>query len=158
MALSPALVSPALVSPALVSADAVRAARDLRTLVGRLRRRLAAVSPSDLTPSQVSVLSRLDREGAATASELAASEGVRAQSMSATLGALLDQGLVERTADPHDGRRLIVGLSDAGQERLEGDREARQEWLARAMQDAYSADERSVILEALELLGRVASA
>ena len=65
--------------------DSVRAARELRVVVGRLRRRLREVSATgDLTPSQTSVLSRLGQDGAASASDLAAAERVRPQSMAAS--------------------------------------------------------------------------
>lgn len=80
-----------------ISESADRAARELRVMFSRLRRRLREVSDSqDLTPSQVSALNRLSKAGAATASGLAASEGVRPQSMAATLAALDQHGLIER--------------------------------------------------------------
>ena len=45
---------------------AAQAARELRVLVSRLRRRLREVAATgDLTPPQVSVLSRLDKAGQA---------------------------------------------------------------------------------------------
>jgi len=52
-----------------ITEPAAVAARELRVVFGRLRRRLREVSgESELTPSQASVLSRLDKDGAATAS------------------------------------------------------------------------------------------
>ncbi len=47
----------------------VELARDLRVLVGRLRRRVKEVADAyELTASQLAVVSRLDRAGPATAS------------------------------------------------------------------------------------------
>ncbi|MEZ0448301.1 MarR family winged helix-turn-helix transcriptional regulator [Cellulomonas sp. ICMP 17802] len=136
--------------------SAAEAARELRVVFGRLRRRLREVAGvSVLTPSQASVLSRLDKDGPATASGLATAEGVRPQSVAATLAALEERGLIRRDADPADGRRQVVSLSDDGRARLAGDRQARQEWLAQAMQDRYSSAERQTILDALVLLDRL---
>ena len=68
--------------------SAVRAAHDVVTVLSRLRRRLKELAPGDgLTPSQTSVLSRLDKEGPASASALASAERVRPQSIAATLAA-----------------------------------------------------------------------
>lgn len=68
-----------------ISDSAARAAQDLRVVFSRLRRRIREVAETqDLTPSQVSALTLLSKSGAATASGLAAAEGVRPQSMAAT--------------------------------------------------------------------------
>ncbi|HEX6500478.1 MAG TPA: MarR family transcriptional regulator [Micromonosporaceae bacterium] len=139
-----------------VSALAVRAANDVRVVFGRLRRRLKELAGSDdLTPSQASVLLRLYKSGPASASGLAVAEGVRPQSMAATLAALDQRGLIQRAPDPEDGRRQVVTLTAAGRDRAEGDRQARQEWLARAMQDRYTEQERHLIVDAMALLDRL---
>ncbi|MFF4955488.1 MarR family winged helix-turn-helix transcriptional regulator [Streptomyces sp. NPDC001222] len=143
-------------NPQGVSESAARAARDVRVLFSRLRRRLREVAGDDgLTPSQVSALTLVGKGGAATASALASAEGVRPQSMAATLAVLEQHGLIRRSPDPDDGRRQLVTLTDAGRERVEGDRQARQEWLARALEDRYTEDERRTVLEALSLLERL---
>ena len=74
----------------------------------------------------------------------------------ATIVAALDQrGLIERTPDPEDRRRQVVSLTQAGRERAESDRQVREEWLARTMQERYSEAERRIILDALSLLERL---
>lgn len=143
----------------VVSALAVRAANDVRVVFGRLRRRLKDLASSDdLSPSQASVLTRLYKGGPASASELAGAEGVRPQSMATTLTALGQRGLIQRAPDPVDGRRQLVTLTPAGRQRAEGDRQARQEWLARAMQDRYTESEQQLIVEAMALLDRLTQA
>jgi DNA-binding MarR family transcriptional regulator len=142
-----------------ISDSAVQAASEVRVTFGRLRRRLRALaSLDDLTPSQESVVSRLDKVGAASASDLAAAERVRPQSMAATVAALMELGFVERTPDPGDGRRQLISLTAAGQERLQGDRQTRQEWLARTLQDQCTEAQRQTIIEALALLEEVTQA
>lgn len=143
-------------NPDDVSESAARAARDVRVVFSRLRRRLREVAGSEgLTPSQVSALTLIGKGGAATASALASAEGVRPQSMAATLAVLEQQGLIMRTPDPSDGRRQLVALTDAGRERVEGDQQARREWLARALQDHYTEEERQTVLAALALMERL---
>ncbi|MFE4859088.1 MarR family winged helix-turn-helix transcriptional regulator [Streptomyces sp. NPDC056670] len=143
-------------TPDAISVSAVRAARDLRVAFSRLRRRLREVADTqDLTPSQVSALALVEKGGAASASALAAIEGVRPQSMAATLAALDQQGLIQRSQDPQDGRRQLVTLTEAGRERAEGNRQARAEWLTQAFQDRYTEAERATISEAMALLERL---
>jgi len=136
--------------------SAVTAARELRVLFSRLRRRLRSLGvDDDLTPSQTAVLTRLWKEGASSASALAGAERVRPQSMATIVAALEQRGLIERTPDPEDGRRQVVSLTDEGRRRAESDRQVREEWLARAIQERYSERERRIILDALSLLERL---
>ncbi|MGW7266468.1 MarR family winged helix-turn-helix transcriptional regulator [Streptomyces sp. NPDC054842] len=139
-----------------ISDSAARAAQDLRVVFSRLRRRIREVAETqELTPSQVSALTLLGKSGAATASGLAAAEGVRPQSMAATLAALERHGLITRNPDPGDGRRQLVTLTDAGREHVEGNRQAREEWLARAFQDRCTEAERQTVIEAIALVERL---
>jgi DNA-binding MarR family transcriptional regulator len=139
-----------------ISGSAARAASELRVVFSRLLRRIREVAQdADLTPSQESALTLVGKHGAATASALASAEGVRPQSMAATLAVLDQHGLIRRAPDPDDGRRHLVTLTDSGQTRVEGNRLAREEWLARAFQDRFTEEERHTVREALALLGRL---
>ena len=143
-------------TPAGISDSAARSARDLRVVFSRLRRRIREVATDeDLTPSQESALTLVGKHGAATASALASAEGVRPQSMAATLAALDQHGLIRRSPDPEDGRRQLVTLTEAGRERVEDNRQVREEWLARAFEDRYTEQERRTIVDALTLLERL---
>jgi DNA-binding MarR family transcriptional regulator len=139
-----------------IADSAARAASDVWVVVARLRRRLKELAgTAGVTPAQASVLRRLHRDGPASASALAAAEGIRPQSMAATLTALQHQGLLRRDPDPDDGRRQLVTLTDTGRQTATGDHQARQAWLTQAMHDHYTEAERTVIIEAMTLLERL---
>ncbi|MFR9793438.1 MarR family winged helix-turn-helix transcriptional regulator [Streptomyces sp. MB22_4] len=139
-----------------LSPSAVEASREVRAVISRLRRRILKASESeDMTLGQASVLTRLADKGGVTASELATSEGVRHQSMTATVAALATLGLVERTPDPDDGRRLLIKLTAEGRRRVEKGRQARTEWLAGRLQDRCTEEERRNVIAAMAVLERL---
>jgi len=139
-----------------MSESAARAAREVRVVFGRLYRRFKELSDNqELTPSQASVLSRLGKEGEASASDLAAAERVRPQAVVPTLAVLAERGLTERRQDPDDGRRQLISLSPAGRALFDDARRAGDEWLTRAMEEHYTEAERQTLIEAMALLERL---
>ena len=131
-------------------------AEDLRLLIGTLKRRLREQGQrEDLPPSQVAVLLRLEKDGPATVSSLARSEGMRPQSMSAAIAALESAGLVRGAPDPNDGRQTIMSLTDACRERLRTGRAARQDWLSRTIAARLSPQEQKDLAAAIRLLKRL---
>ncbi|WP_275461021.1 MarR family winged helix-turn-helix transcriptional regulator [Streptomyces noursei] len=138
------------------SPSAIEASRDVRAVISRLRRRILNASQvEDITLGQASVLARLSDQGGVTASELASVEGVRHQSMTATVAALATLGLVQRNPDPDDGRRLLITLTAEGQRRVEEGRQARTEWLAGQLQAKCTEDERRAVIAAMAVLERL---
>lgn len=89
-------------------------AGDLLALYGRIRRTLLTGKADEVTSSQTAALGRLLRHGESTVADLARGEGVRPQSMGATVQALVDLGFAGRRPDPADGRRSLVRATDAG--------------------------------------------
>ncbi|MFJ9027885.1 MarR family winged helix-turn-helix transcriptional regulator [Streptomyces sp. NPDC102274] len=135
---------------------AEQVAADLGVVVRRLVRRLRTTSPeSGLTPSQRFVLARLVGEGPSTTAALARAEYVRPQSMRLTLGALEEQGMVERTPDPDDGRQSVVSVTDAGRRTVAAVRAAKQGWLSEAIAGELDGAERRTLAEAVALLERL---
>lgn len=134
--------------------DTTRLASELRMVLGHLMRRLRAEHRFSL--SQGAVLGRLDREGTKSIGDLALAERVRPQSMTQTVSDLEGDGLIARRADPADGRRMLVELTEQGLQTLEQDRRQREGWLARAIADDLSAQEQRVLIQALGLLRRLA--
>lgn len=141
------------------TARATALAGDLRVLIAKLKRRLREQSHlGDLTGSQLSVLNRLERDGPATVTSLARAEGMRPQSMGATVAALEAAGLVSGSPDPTDGRQTILSITPACRARVDAGRAARQDWLFRALQKHLAPAEQEQLAGALDLLKRLADA
>lgn len=137
---------------ARVSALAV----ELHSLIGKLKRRLREEAHlGDFTFSQMAVLRRLDREGPATVTTLAKAEGVRPQSMGATVAVLEAARLIAGAADPRDGRQTILSLTPACQKMIKEGRATREDWLFRAIQEHLTAEEQTELATGVELLKRL---
>src|SRR5690348_16279760 len=106
-------------------------AGELRVTLSKLNRRLRENSAlgSDFTWSQLKALIHLEREGAMTVTALAQAEGVRPQSMGATISPLREAGLVSGVPDPADGRQTVLSLTPACVEALRVGRAAKDDWL-----------------------------
>jgi DNA-binding MarR family transcriptional regulator len=137
--------------------DVGEVAAALRIAVGMLVRKLRQTQPEgELTLSETSALSRLDRGGPATSSDLAKLDRISPQSMGATLAALEQRGLVERSRDPEDGRRIVMSISAAGRQVVNDRRGARTELIARALRDGFTPAELGQLMTAAPLLERLA--
>lgn len=131
-------------------------AQEIRALFGKLKRRLHAQGHTgDLTPSQISVLLRLEKDGPSTAASLARAEGMRPQSMGPLISALERAGLVSGAPDPNDGRQTVLSLTDACRNWLQEGRAARQDWLTRTIEARLSALEQDELAASVELLKRL---
>jgi DNA-binding MarR family transcriptional regulator len=138
------------------AAPATALAQDLGAVIGKLKRRLREQAHvGDLTPSQTSALLRLEKDGPATASNLARAEGMRPQSMGAVVAALEAAGMVRGAPDPNDGRQIILSLTDAFRKRIREGRAARQDWLSSAIQARLSPREQDEVAAAVALLKRL---
>lgn len=138
------------------SASSAVIADDLRAVVGRLVRHLRA--GYTIPPHQYGVLRSIERIGPQTASQLAAVEAVRPQSMAHTLQQLDRAGFVTREPDPTDGRQTLIALSDAGRAAVTEQGREVAGWLARAIDANLDADEQARLGDAVPLLMRLVDA
>jgi len=137
--------------------DVSEVAGALRVAVGLVVRKLKqAPVEGELTVAESSALSRLERGGPATSSDLARTDRISPQSMGVTVAALLGRGLIERSRDPGDGRRIVLSITEAGRRTVRDKRGARTEQLAAALRAGFSDDELSQLLAAAALLERLA--
>ncbi|MBL0885933.1 MarR family winged helix-turn-helix transcriptional regulator [Myceligenerans indicum] len=137
-------------------ADPHATAAHLRRAVGDLVR--AGRARDGLPPVPAAVMDLLDRNGPMTTSDLAAIRRVRHQTMAATVKELVQAGHVAAVADPADGRKKVLDLTPAGQDALDGDREARLGRLADAMARCLDEHEVRELSAALGLVDRITAA
>ena len=131
-------------------------AAKMRTVFRKLKLRVREHGGgNDLTPSQASVLLRLETDGASTVSSLARAEGMRPQSMSAIVAPLQESGLVSGAPDPSDGRQTLMSLTPKCLKWIHEGRAARQDWLTATIVQKLSVPEQEKLQEALELLARL---
>ena len=134
--------------------DSVAAA--LKVSIGLFVRRLRQSSvQDDLSLPEMSALSRLERAGSATTSDLARVDQITPQAMGATLAALEGRGLVERRRDPRDGRRVTMSVTEVGQRALRNTRSAQTEQLAKALASGFSPAEVETLRVAATLIERL---
>ncbi|KQV35041.1 MULTISPECIES: MarR family winged helix-turn-helix transcriptional regulator [unclassified Rhizobium] len=91
----------------------VQAARSMRTVMSR------SLSESGLYAGQDGVMMSLAETDGLTAGGLAARLGVKAPTMTRTIGRMEAQGFLERRADTDDARLTKVYLTTLGRDRLE---------------------------------------
>jgi DNA-binding MarR family transcriptional regulator len=137
--------------------DVNEVAGALRVAVGLMLRKLRqAPIAGELTVAEASALSRLERGGAATSSDLARGDRISPQSMGVTVATLLDRGLIERSRDPLDGRRIVLSITDEGRRVVNDKRGARTDYIAAALRDGFSDADLRQLMDATVLLERLA--
>lgn len=130
----------------------------VRRAVNRLSRRLRAERlPDGLPNGKLAALAHLYRSGPGTAGAMAAALHVQPQSLTRTLAALEEDGLVTRTKDITDGRQYRIELTWRGFETMARDVEHRDAWLRRRMAAELTPAERELLRLAAGLLDRLAA-
>ena len=131
-------------------------AAELRSVFRKLKLRVREHGGgNDLTPSQSSVVLRLEKDGAATVSSLSRAEGMRPQSMSAIVAPMQESGLIRGVPDPSDGRQTLMSLTPKCLKWLQQGRAARQDWIATTISQKLSLQEQVKLQEALKFLTRL---
>ena len=128
----------------------------LRLVVTRVGRRLRRHG-GDLTPSQASALSTVERHGPLTLGELSTHENVRPPTLTKVVAALEEQGLVVRHTDPHDRRVARVEATPEGARLLAQTRSRTDAYLAQHLA-ALPADELAAIERAVTALEHILEA
>ncbi len=141
-----------------MSGGRIMSASELREAMLALTRRLRKQRACHyLTPSQMQILGDVERNGGFSAPvDLAAMQGVRIQSLTSNLNALEAEGLITRTPDTSDRRRLLIRITGEGTAIVAADRTQRDGWLADTMAAELTQLEREVLLLAAPLLWKLA--
>ncbi|GGK97892.1 MarR family winged helix-turn-helix transcriptional regulator [Mangrovihabitans endophyticus] len=135
----------------MISAEDAAVAATLERLFEALRR----MTPrGELSLTAVSTLRRLERSGPHRLSELHAAEGVTQPAMTQLVTRLEKEGLATRGADPHDGRAVVVTITDAGRAAVARRRTGRAQALSRLLSQLPEAERAAVcaVLPALDHL------
>ena len=133
--------------------DVALVARAVMRLARRLR---VEAPPGGLSAGALGLLATLHREGPLTGVQLAAAEGLKPQSLTRLLARLEADGLIGRVADQADRRNLLIALLPDGRRALREAMQQRRRWLAEALTDRLDGDERATLIEAAELMLRLA--
>jgi DNA-binding MarR family transcriptional regulator len=139
-----------------VTAEATQVALLLREAIAKVNRRLRQTRPlGELTVAQISALLSLGTAGALTPRELAEAERVQPPTMTRIVARLEEQGLIQRTPHPTDGRQVILAPSAKGRSVLDEYQRVRDEWLANRLA-GLTPEERKALQRAAEILTRIA--
>jgi DNA-binding MarR family transcriptional regulator len=123
----------------------------LRLVIVRTARRLRQEAGSELSPSLTAALSTVERHGPMTPSELASRERIQRPTATRVLARLEDDGLVERTPDPRDGRSSLVAATPRARALLAELRTRKTAFLAERL-ERLDPDERAVLDRAADIL------
>lgn len=132
----------------------IETASRLRVAIGRLSRRLrttAAGSEAGLTPTRISVLLTVVRDGPIPLSKLAASESLNPTMLSRVIADLVEGGLMERVSDGRDRRAAWVNATAEGERLAQSIRRERTDAVNAAL-EGLSSEDRLLLEQALPAL------
>ena len=137
-------------------ADTAEMASQLRLALIPLMRQLRYQAGPDLTPSLVSALATVVREGPITLGELAVREHVSQPMISKIAATLVDLGLASKAHDRADRRVTRLEITAEGRRRLDASRTRKNAWLA-AQLAHLDADDLSAVRAAIPVIERLAA-
>jgi DNA-binding MarR family transcriptional regulator len=134
--------------------DALELPARLRLAIARMARRLRQEAGDELSPSSMAALATIEHRGPLTPSELAQYEGIKRPTATRVLQRLLEAGLIERTADPSDGRSAVVSVTRDGAALLKKLRSRKTAYLAQRLRELPD-DDVKALERATEVLERL---
>src|SRR5688500_17580088 len=147
-------VPPATTSSERASTDIAALASQLRIAVARTARTLRREAGEGITPTLMCALATIEHHGPMTVGALAEHERVTKPTVTRTVHALVDQGLVVRTGDLEDGRVAWLTLSADGRRLVQRVRRRKDEYLARRLRSLEPA-EIEALQRAADVLARI---
>ena len=135
-------------------AEAVELPARLRLAIARMARRLRQEAGDELSPSMMAALATIENHGPLAPSRLAELERIRRPTATRVIGRLEEEGLVERSADPNDGRGAVVCTTKSGSALLKKLRSRKNAYLARRLRELPDEDV-AALERAAEVLERL---
>lgn len=103
-------------------------------LLAKAKAKLSSM-PGSTDHSSFPIIATLVVDGPRRTSALAEVLHTEVSTISRQTSALVQQGLIERQADPNDGRACLLAPTDAGRELYARARQERNRWLAATLRD-----------------------
>ncbi|SDX24657.1 DNA-binding transcriptional regulator, MarR family [Amycolatopsis xylanica] len=113
-------------------------------LINRAKSQVAKQGPDGVERAAYAILFTLIHEGPQRTSRLAESLHSEISTISRQSSSLVQHGLVERQADPEDGRACLLAPTAEGHRVFEENRKARNVWLAEVLHD-WSEEDRQTL-------------
>lgn len=120
---------------------------------GRLNRRLRSAG-GGISHGLLSALASVAKHGPMRLAELSQIESVSAPSTTRLVAELESKGFVTRTADPDDGRAILIAITESGVEAIASARAARASMVAELFTE-LEPDEVATIAAALPALEKM---
>ncbi|MBN6035822.1 MarR family winged helix-turn-helix transcriptional regulator [Amycolatopsis sp. 195334CR] len=120
-------------------------------LVNRAKAQVAKQGPDGIERAAYAILFTLIHEGPQRTSKLAESLHSEISTISRQSSSLVQHGLVERTADPEDGRACLLAPTAEGQRVFEENRKSRNQWIAALLAD-WPEEDRHTLMRLLDRL------
>jgi DNA-binding MarR family transcriptional regulator len=113
-------------------------------LIHRAKSQIGKKGPDGIEQSAYAILFRLVQDGPQRTGRLAESLHSEISTISRQSNALVQHGLVERQADPEDGRASLLAPTAEGQRIFQEARDQRTRWLAEVLAD-WSPEDRQAL-------------
>jgi DNA-binding MarR family transcriptional regulator len=113
-------------------------------LINKAKSQVAKQGPDGIERAAYAILFTLIHEGPQRTSRLAESLHAEISTISRQSSSLVQHGLVERQADPGDGRACLLAPTAEGLRVFEENRKQRNRWLAEVLEDWTDEDRHSL--------------
>lgn len=135
----------------------IEVAGALRTVLHRLVKilRRETKDEAQLSLTERSTLGLLYQHGELLPSDIARMEKVTTQSMSQIINNLFEVGFIHKHPSAEDRRKVLLSLTPAGRESVEERRHNKEEWLAKALYEKVSPEERELVMKTLTVLEKL---
>lgn len=140
----------------MITIESQQLASALRPVLTRLVRKMRKLSPINTVLSQTerSVLVLLENQKYLSA-ELAVIEKITPQSMGQVLNHLDTLKLIEKSVSESDKRKIYISISSIGLEMIKQVRHEREEWLATAIDNACTDQDKKALNNAIAALSKL---
>lgn len=135
----------------------IELASRLRMSISRLIKVIKSEVKHDeiLSLTERSTLSLVYQYSGILPSELAAREKVTGQSMSQIINKLHLNGYILKTPSQEDKRKVLITITSSGREYIDLKRTKSQEWLAKAISERTTEEEKKTLMNVIPILTKL---